>query len=79
IDQDVQTIQNLGASTMVTQAMNQGDANVGAGLYTGTSLTGSLGLDPITDPDRALEVVVEGFDERFNAKWYPSYGFASTY
>jgi len=79
IDQDVQTIQNLGASTMVTQAMNQGDANVGAGLYTGTSLTGSLGLDPITDPDRALEVVVEGFDERFNAKWYPSYGFANTY
>jgi len=79
IDQDVQTIQNLGASTMVTQAMNQGDANVGAVQYTGTSLTGGLGLDPITEPNRALEVVIEGFDERFNRKWYPSYGFTNTY
>lgn len=79
INQDVQTVQNLGASTMVTQAMNQGDANVGAVQYTGTSLTGGLGLDPITDPNRALEVVTQEFDERFNRKWYPSYGFANTY
>lgn len=79
IDQDVQTVQNLGASTMVTQAMDQGDANVGAGKYTGTSITGELGLDPITDPDKALEVVVEGFAEVYNQKWYPTYGFANTY
>lgn len=25
------------------------------------------------------ELVVEGYDERFDQKWYPSYGFANTY
>lgn len=72
-------IQNLGSSTMVTQALAQGDADVAAASYTGTALTGELGMDPITDPDEAREAVTEGFREQYNMKYFPSYGFENTY
>ncbi|MER1954275.1 MAG: osmoprotectant ABC transporter substrate-binding protein [Desemzia incerta] len=78
-DMDVQVINNLGSSTVSHQALLNGDANIAGVKYTGTSLTGELGEDPITDPEKALEVVVEGFDEKFNQKWFPSYGFANSY
>lgn len=72
-------IQNLGSSTMVNQALVQGDADVAAASYTGTALTGELGMDPITDPDEAREAVTEGFRDQYNIKYYPSYGFENTY
>ncbi|MER2040892.1 osmoprotectant ABC transporter substrate-binding protein [Desemzia incerta] len=78
-DMDVQVINNLGSSTVSHQALLNGDANIAGVKYTGTSLTGELGEDPITDPEKALEVVVEGFDEKFDQKWFPSYGFANSY
>lgn len=79
IDTDAQIVNNLGTSTMSHQAMMNNDANITALKYTGTSLTGELGMDPITDPELALETVVDQFDERFNQTWFPSYGFANTY
>lgn len=78
-DMDVQVINNLGSSTVSHQALLNGDANIAGVKYTGTSLTGELGEDPITDPEKALEVVVEGFDKEFDMKWFPSYGFANSY
>ena len=78
-DLDVQVINNLGSSTVSHQALLNGDANIAGVKYTGTSLTGELGEDPITDPEKALEVVVEGFDKEFDLKWFPSYGFANSY
>lgn len=79
MDIDAQVVQNLGSSTMVTQAVYQGDANIAAASYTGTALTGELGQDPITDPDEAFEVVVEEFERQYDMKYYPSYGFENTY
>lgn len=79
IDTDVQLVQNMGTSPMLNQAMVQGDANVSAVKYTGTSLTSELGMDPITDPELALETVVKGFAEQFDQKWYPGYGFENSY
>lgn len=79
MDLDAQVIQNLGSSTMVTQAIDIGDANVAAAAYTGTALTGELGMDPITDPDEALETVIEGFAEQYDINFFPSYGFENTY
>lgn len=79
IDIDAQVVQNLGSSTMVTQAIQGGDANIAGSYYTGTVLTGELGMDPITDPDEAFAVVVEEFEDRFDQKFYPSYGFENTY
>lgn len=79
IDTDAQVIQNLGSSTMVNQAIRGGDANIAAGAYTGTALTGELGHEPVRDPDEAEQLVIEGFAEQFNQKWFPSYGFENTY
>ena len=79
MDVDTQVINNLGSSTVNYQALKNGDANVSGVKYTGTSLTGPLGHEPITDPELALSTVIEGFDKQFNLKWYPSYGFANTY
>ncbi|EXJ24247.1 Osmotically activated L-carnitine/choline ABC transporter, substrate-binding protein OpuCC [Alkalibacterium sp. AK22] len=76
---NAEVIQNLGSSTMVAQALIQGDAEVAAASYTGTALTGELGMDPITDAEEARRVVTEGFEEQFGIKYFPSYGFENTY
>lgn len=78
IDIDANVITNL-FSTMNHQATMTGAANVSAIRYTGTSLTGELGREAVTDPELAAKMVVEGFDEEFDQKWFPSYGFANTY
>lgn len=75
---DANVVTNL-SSGMNHQAFMTGDANVSGVRYTGTSLTGELGMDPVTDPAEAERQVIEAFDERFNHKWYPSYGFSNTY
>lgn len=78
-DAPVDMVNNLGSSTLNHQALIGGDANISAVRYTGTSLTGELGMDPLTDPEKAYETVVKGFDEKFDQIWFPSYGFANTY
>lgn len=78
IDVDANVITNL-FSTMNHQATMTGAANISAVRYTGTSLTGELGRDPITDPELAASTVVEAFADEFNQKWFPTYGFANTY
>lgn len=78
IDIDANVVTNL-SSSMNHQAFMTGDANISGVRYTGTSLTGELGMDPVTDPEEAEQLVVAAFDERFDQKWYPSYGFSNTY
>lgn len=78
-DIQVNLVNNLGTSTVVHQAMLRGDASISASRYTGTDLTGALLLPPEKDPDKALAIVQKEFKERYNQKWYPSYGFANTY
>lgn len=78
-DAPVGLVNNLGSSTLNHQALIGGDANVSAARYTGTSLTGELGREPITQPDEAYEAVVKGFAEEFDQTWFPSYGFSNTY
>lgn len=79
IDTDVEQITNMGSGPMAHQSMVNGDANIAGTFYTGTALTGELGMEPESDPDKALQLVREGFKNRFNMKWMPSYGFANTY
>lgn len=78
IEADTNVITNL-SSGMNHQAFMTGNANVSGVRYTGTSLTGELGQEAVTDPEEAEKLVVEGFDKEFNQKWYPSYGFSNTY
>lgn len=78
IDIDANVITNL-SSGMNHQAFLTGDANVSGVRYTGTSLTGELGEEAVTDPKKAEEIVIERFKEDYNQIWYPSYGFSNTY
>ena len=78
-DTNVSIMNNLGSSMLIHQAMSNKDINVSGSMYTGTSLTGELGEEPIKDPEKALEAVIDGYKTRFHRKWYPSYGFGNTY
>lgn len=78
-DLHVDTINNLSSTTLINAAMLNGDLNVVSGMYTGTSLTGELGMEPIKEPKRALQVVQEEYKKRYQRIWYPSYGFENTY
>ncbi|UXR48072.1 osmoprotectant ABC transporter substrate-binding protein [Staphylococcus simulans] len=72
-------INNMGSSTIQHNALMNGDANVSGTRYTGTDLVGALGEDPIKDPKKAMKVTQEGFDKKFNQKFFDSYGFDNTY
>ncbi len=78
-DEKAEIINNLGSSTVVHQAMINGDANMSAVRYTGTDLTGALQAEPIKDADEALAFVQKEFDARFNQTFFDSYGFENTY
>lgn len=75
----VNTVNNLGTTTVVHQAMMNNDVSISAVRYTGTDLTGTLQDTPTKDPKKALKVVQTEFQKRYQQKWYPSYGFANTY
>lgn len=75
----ISTINNLGSSLLILQTMERKDVNVSGAMYTGTSLTGELGLEPTTDPKKAFELVVKGYREKYDSTWFPSWGFENTY
>lgn len=75
---DANVVTNL-SSGMNHQAFLTGDANVSGVRYTGTSLTGELAREPVTDPTEAEKIVTKAFEEEFNYLWYPSYGFSNSY
>lgn len=78
-DLNVEMIENLGATTVLHNAMLNGDVDISGVRYVGTDLTGVLGMEPEKDPDRALEQVQKGFAEQFDQTWFEPYGFENTY
>jgi len=78
-DEEVEIINNLGSSTVVHQAMVNGDANMAAVRYTGTDLTGALQAEPIKDAQKALAYVQKEFAQKFDQTFFDSYGFENTY
>ncbi len=78
-DIDVEIINNLGSTNLVHQSIMTKNANISGIMYTGTSLTGELEMEPIVDPKEAMDTVVKEYKKRFKQKWYPSYGFENTY
>lgn len=78
-DEKPQLINNLGSSMLILQAILRQDANISGTMYTGTSLTGELGLEATTDPKVAMDKVVAGYSKQFDMVWFPSYGFENTY
>ncbi|WLV23923.1 osmoprotectant ABC transporter substrate-binding protein [Aciduricibacillus chroicocephali] len=78
-DIHVDMVNNLGSSIVQHKALVNKDIDIASVLYTGTSLTGPLGMKAVKDPDEALKTVQKGYKERFNLKWFNSYGFSNTY
>lgn len=78
-NEEVVLINNLGSSTVLHQAMVNGDANISSVRYTGTDLMGALQQEPISDPGQALEIVQRLFNEKFDMTFFDSYGFNNTY
>jgi osmoprotectant transport system substrate-binding protein len=76
---DITLINNLGSTLLILQALNGEEANISGTMYTGTSLTGELSLDPTTDPIIAMKAVVKGYSDKYDMVWFPSYGFENTY
>lgn len=78
-DLHVEMVENLGSSVVQHNALTDGQVDISATRYTGTDLAGALGMEPVTDPDKAMEIVQKEFPERFDQTWFDSYGFANTY
>lgn len=72
-------ISNLASTLLILQTIRRDDANISSAMYTGTSLTGELNLPSTTNPQKAMDEVVKGYDEQFDMVWFPSYGFENTY
>lgn len=76
---EVSMVSNLGSSIVAHQAMVDDQVDISAARYTGTDLAGALDMDPVKDPDEALQIVQKEFNKRWDQKWYDSYGFDNTY
>lgn len=78
---DAQTdlVTKLGSSIVQHQGMLQGDIDISSTRYTGTDIAGALGMEPIKNPEKALETVQEEFQERFDQTWAEEYGFENSY
>ncbi|WP_238985060.1 osmoprotectant ABC transporter substrate-binding protein [Bacillus kwashiorkori] len=78
-DLEVVMISNLGSSIVQHQAMLDKQVDITATRYTGTDLAGALGMEPVKNPEEALAIVQREFQEKFNQKWFDSYGFDNSY
>jgi len=78
-DIHVDMVNNLGSSVVQHKALVNKDIDIASILYTGTSLTGPLGMEAVKDPDKALSIVQREYEKQFDATWFNSYGFANTY
>lgn len=78
-DYNADIIGNMGSSIVQHQAQIQQEVDITSTRYTGTDLPGTLKMDPVTDPAKALTIVQEEFDKQFEQKWFDPYGFANSY
>lgn len=78
-DLNTELVTHLGSSIVQHQGMATGGLDLTATRYTGTDLAGALGLDPVKDPDKAMDIVQTEFDDQFNQTWAQSYGFENSY
>ncbi|WP_314063451.1 osmoprotectant ABC transporter substrate-binding protein [uncultured Vagococcus sp.] len=78
-DKQVVFLNNLGSANMMQAAMERGDLDIASPRYTGTDLVGTLNLPIEKDPDKALQLVQKEFQDRYQFKWFPSYGFSNQF
>lgn len=78
-DLEVVIVGNLGSSIVQHQAMLDKQLDITSTRYTGTDLAGALGMEPVKDPELAMEIVQREFAKRWDQTWFDSYGFDNTY
>lgn len=78
-DLDTELVTDLGSSIVQHQGMMRGDLDITSTRYTGTDISGALGMDPVTDPDKARKIVRREFPKQFDQTWEDSYGFENSY
>ncbi|MFD2211957.1 osmoprotectant ABC transporter substrate-binding protein [Virgibacillus halophilus] len=78
-DYKAEIVGNMGSSIVQHQALTQGEVDITSTRYTGTDLPGTLQMDPVTDPKKALSIVQREFQKRFDETWFDPYGFANSY
>lgn len=78
-DAETNLVTKLGSSIVQHQGMVRGDLDITSTRYTGTDIAGVLNLEPIKDPDEALETVMREFDAQFDQTWAEAYGFENSY
>jgi len=78
-DLEVEMVNNLGSSVVQHQAMLEEQIDISSTRYTGTDLAGALKMDPIKDPEKAMEIIQREFQERWDQTWFDSYGFDNSY
>lgn len=78
-DNQVELINNLGSGTLSFNALKNGDADISSARYTGTDLSAVLNKPVEKDTVKANKIVKDGFENRFQMKWFDSLGFADTY
>ena len=69
---------NLGSSIIQHNALQRGDVNMSAVRYTGTELTSVLDAPPTKDTKSNVRVK-DYLKEKYNQKYYDSFGFENTY
>src|SRR5699024_3986041 len=72
-------INNLGSATIQHKALMNGDADISSTRYTGTDLVGVLEHKPITEPKKAMDLTKQLFKEKYNQRFFNSYGFENTF
>ena len=69
---------NLGGTMICHGALVSGEIDLYP-EYTGTGLTAILKAPATSDPEKALDMVRQAYETRFNATWLQPFGFNNTY
>ena len=69
---------NLGGTLICHGALKNNEIDLYA-EYTGTGLTAILKKDPVTNPDRAYEIVSLEYPKEHHLQWLKPFGFNNTY
>ncbi|MGE5702260.1 MAG: glycine betaine ABC transporter substrate-binding protein [Clostridia bacterium] len=78
-DLTVNVVEGMSNTAVVHEAMLKGDVDISP-RYVGTDITGALDIQDVPrDRADAFKMVNEGFQQKFNMTWFPSYGFENTY
>lgn len=79
-DLKTEIVEGLTSTPVVLEAMESNEIQISSVRYVGTDISSSLQIDDAPrDPEEALKIVQEGLLEKYDQKFYDSYGFENTY